>query len=138
MIRFVKIVFLAVVAIFLLLFAFANRQIVSVSFDPFGSIGNPAYAIAAPLFAVAIVSAMLGVIAGAFATWLSQGRHRRASRRNRAEAEKWRTQAEAREGRASSIRPDRPSERLSWSTPCGSFRPGISMRRSIFPRWSRP
>ena len=95
MICFVKIVFLAVVAIFLLLFAFANRQIVSVSFDPFGSIGNPAYAIAAPLFAVAIVSAMLGVIAGAFATWLSQGRHRRASRRNRAEAEKWRTQAEA-------------------------------------------
>ena len=40
MIRFVKIVFLAVVAIFLLLFAFANRQIVSVSFDPFGFIGT--------------------------------------------------------------------------------------------------
>ncbi len=95
MIRFVKIVFLAVAAIVLLLFAFANRQIVDVSFDPFGSTNNAAYAIAAPLFAVAIVFAMLGVIAGAFATWLSQGRHRRASRQNRAEAQKWRTQAEA-------------------------------------------
>jgi hypothetical protein len=48
-----------------------------------------------PLFAVPIASGMLGVVAGAFATWLSQGRHRRASRQNRVEADKWRAQAEA-------------------------------------------
>jgi uncharacterized integral membrane protein len=95
MIRFVKVVVLAVMAILLLLFAFANREIVSVSFDPFGSTEDSAFAIAAPLFAVAIVFAMLGVVAGAVATWVSQGRHRRASRQNRAEAEKWRAQAEA-------------------------------------------
>jgi Flp pilus assembly protein TadB len=50
---------------------------------------------AAPLFAVVIGATMLGVVAGAFATWLSQGRHRRASRQNRIEADKWRAQAEA-------------------------------------------
>ena len=94
MIRFLKYVVLAVIAVILLLFAFANREIVTVSFDPFGSSDNAALAITAPLFAVVTVFAMLGVVAGAFATWLSQGHHRRASRQNRAEADKWRTEAE--------------------------------------------
>ncbi|MBV9288465.1 MAG: DUF1049 domain-containing protein [Hyphomicrobiales bacterium] len=95
MIRFARMVVVAGVAIALLLFAFANRQPVEVSFDPFDSHANAAFAISVPLFAVAIACAMLGVIAGAFATWLSQGRHRRASRHHRAEAEKWRAQAES-------------------------------------------
>jgi uncharacterized integral membrane protein len=95
MTRFLKAVVVIVAAVLLLLFAFANREIVEVSFDPFGSHDNPAFAIFVPEFGVAIACAMLGVIAGALATWLSQGRHRRASRRNRAEADKWRVQAEA-------------------------------------------
>jgi len=44
---------------------------------------------------VVIVAAMLGVVAGALATWFSQGRHRRASRQSRVEADKWRAQAQA-------------------------------------------
>jgi uncharacterized integral membrane protein len=95
MIRAVKFAVIAVIALILLLFAFANREIVTVSFDPFGSSDNAALAITAPLFAVVIVFAALGVVAGACATWVSQGRHRRASRQNRAEADKWRAQAEA-------------------------------------------
>lgn len=94
MVRMVKYAVLAVIAVILLLFAFANREIVSVSFDPFGSRDNAALAITAPMFAVVIVFAALGVVAGAFATWLSQGRHRRASRQNRAEADKWRAEAQ--------------------------------------------
>jgi hypothetical protein len=103
MIRMAKYVVLGVIALVLLLFAFANREIVSVSFDPFGSRDNAALAITAPMFAVVIVFAALGVVAGAFATWLSQGRHRRASRQNRAEADKWR--AEARTLKASQSSP---------------------------------
>jgi uncharacterized integral membrane protein len=95
MARFLRIVIFAVAAVVLLLFAFANHHSVIVSFDPFASRDNAAFSISAPLFAVAIASAMLGVVAGAFATWLSQGRHRRASRQNRVEADKWRGQAEA-------------------------------------------
>jgi len=95
MIRFLRFALFALVAIILLGFAFANRHDVIVSFDPFAAIDNAALSIAAPLFVVVTVAAMLGVVAGAFATWLSQGRHRRASRQSRMEADKWRAQAEA-------------------------------------------
>lgn len=95
MFRFLKVVILILLAIVLLGFAFANRDLVTVSFDPFASTDSAAFSIAAPLFAVVIVAAMLGVVAGALATWVSQGRHRRASRQSRVEAEKWRAQAQA-------------------------------------------
>jgi uncharacterized integral membrane protein len=94
MVRFVKYLVIAVIAIVLLLFAIANHETVTVSFDPFGSSEDSAFAIAAPMFAVIIVFAALGVVAGAAATWVSQGRHRRASRKNRAEADKWRAEAQ--------------------------------------------
>ncbi len=95
MVRFIKVVILALCAVVLLGFAFANRDFVTVSFDPFSTTDRAAFSIAAPLFAVVIVAAMLGVVAGAFATWLSQGRYRRTSRQNRVEAERWRAQAQA-------------------------------------------
>jgi uncharacterized integral membrane protein len=95
MVRFLRVAILALVAIVLLGFAFANRDFVIVSFDPFASRDSAALWIAAPLFAVVIGATVLGVVAGAFATWLSQGRHRRTSRQNRAEADKWRAQVEA-------------------------------------------
>jgi uncharacterized integral membrane protein len=95
MVRFFKVAILALCAVILLGFAFANRDFVTVSFDPFASSDNAAFSFPAPLFAVVIVAAMLGVVAGAAATWLSQGRHRRASRQSRREADKWRAQAQA-------------------------------------------
>ena len=95
MFRFLRIIILVLLALILLGFAFANHHDVIVSFDPFATIDNAAYSRTAPLFVVVVVAAMLGVVAGALATWVSQGRHRRASRQNRAEAEKWRAQAQA-------------------------------------------
>ena len=95
MVRLLRYIAVVLAAIVLLAFCLANHQDVTLSFDPFGPSDNPAFSIKPPLFVVVIASAMLGVVAGAFATWLSQGRHRRASRQHRAEAEKWRAQAEA-------------------------------------------
>ena len=94
MFRFLKIVILILLAIVLLGFAFANHHDVIVSFDPFAAIDNAALSYPVPLFVLVVVAAMLGVVAGAFATWLSQGRHRRAARQNRMEADKWRAQAQ--------------------------------------------
>jgi uncharacterized integral membrane protein len=107
MVRFFRLAVIALCAIILLGFAFANRDLVTVSFDPFASSDNAAFSFPAPLFAVVTVAAMLGVIAGATATWLSQGRHRRASRLSRREAEKWRVQAQAAKSAHSALTSDR-------------------------------
>lgn len=95
MVRFIRFLIVAVIAIVLVAFCFANRQLVTVSFDPFSTPDNAAFALPVPLFAVVIAVAMLGVVAGASATWLAQGRHRRAARQNRREAAKWRSEAQA-------------------------------------------
>ena len=95
MFRFLKLVVIVPIAIALLAFAFANRQFVTVSFDPFPSGDVPAFAISLPLFVVLILTAMIGVVTGGGAVWFAQGRHRRAARRARAEADRWRVEAEA-------------------------------------------
>jgi len=105
MVRFLKIVVVVPVAIALLAFAVANHHFVTVSFDPFPSGDVPAFAIDLPLFVALILAAMLGVVAGGVAVWLAQGRHRRAARRSRAEADRLRAEAEA--GRARLADPHR-------------------------------
>ena len=65
MVRFFKVAVLALCAIILLGFAFANRDLVTISFDPFATSDSAAFSIETPLFAVVIVAAMLGVVAGA-------------------------------------------------------------------------
>jgi len=72
-------------AVILVIFAVANRHWVTVSFDPFNSI-NPSLALDLPLFAVILLSIIAGVLAGGIATWLRQGRWRRAARRHEADA----------------------------------------------------
>ena len=59
----------------------ANRQIVMFSLDPFGS-PDPAdpLVFAMPLFALAIVLVIIGVLIGGIATWLRQGKWRRLAR----------------------------------------------------------
>ena len=77
--------------IFFVIFAVANRHLVTVSFDPFNSV-TPTVAVTLPLFVVIIAVAMLGVIAGGMATWFRQGRFRRAARQSEAEARQMRSQ----------------------------------------------
>jgi|ERR1041385_1571302 uncharacterized integral membrane protein len=81
-------------------FAVANRHFVTVSFDPFNA-RDPAIAIALPLFAVIILAAMLGVLAGGTATWIRQGYWRRSARQYEAEARQARAElADLRAGAA--------------------------------------
>jgi uncharacterized integral membrane protein len=67
-------------AILIIAFAVANRQTVTVSFDPFSST-SPAYAASLPLFVLIFVLVILGVIVGGIATWLRQSSWRRTARR---------------------------------------------------------
>jgi uncharacterized integral membrane protein len=66
-------------AIVIIAFALANRQVVTVSFDPFSST-QPAYAASLPLFVLIFVLVIIGVIIGGMATWLRQSTWRRTAR----------------------------------------------------------
>jgi uncharacterized integral membrane protein len=77
--------------VFFVIFAVANRNLVTVSFDPFNSV-TPTVAVTLPLFVVIIAFTMLGVLAGGMATWFRQGRWRRSARQHEAEARQMRTQ----------------------------------------------
>jgi hypothetical protein len=93
--RLMKLIIWTPIALVLLLFAFANRQNATVSFDPFASGDIAAFALSAPLFVVLFLALMLGVLAGGVVTWFSQGRYRKAARLSRVDAERLRAEAQA-------------------------------------------
>ena len=67
-------------AVIIVAFAVANRQPVTVSFDPFVT-ADPAYAATVPLFVLIFVLVILGVIVGGVAAWFRQSKWRRLARR---------------------------------------------------------
>ncbi len=86
-------------AIVIIAFAVANRQTVTVSFDPF-SAERPAAAVTLPLFALVIVLLILGVVIGGSASWLRHGRWRRTARRLEREVSALRSGVDARKRRS--------------------------------------
>jgi hypothetical protein len=73
--------------------AVANRQPVTVSFDPFDP-ANPAYAMTLPFYLVGFIVLIAGVVLGGIASWLEQGKWRRARTRLAAEVGAIRTELE--------------------------------------------
>ena len=110
-------------------FAVANRHFVTVSFDPFNS-ANPSIYVSMPLFALIIVIAILGVIAGGMATWFGQRRWRRAARAHEADARTARAQlAELRsqtQALRESQRPALPA-RTGFYGPAGRDKQGATL-----------
>ncbi len=109
-------------AVVIVAFAVANRQVVMVSFDPF-SANAPAAAVTLPLFALIILSLIIGVVIGGSATWLGQGRRRRSVRHLRREVDELRVKVDAfgnTEG-APTVVPhaDAPAQRLRLRPPSG-------------------
>src|SRR5450432_1899639 len=99
-----KFIVVAPIAVVLLVFAVANRHLVTISFDPFSGGDIPNFAITAPLFLILILAIMIGVLAGGAATWLAQGKYRRAARASRAEVERLRSEAQALRAAPSDVR----------------------------------
>jgi uncharacterized integral membrane protein len=92
--KIVAAVILIPLAIVIVAFAVANRQIVTVSLDPFSS-EHPASSLALPLFALIIVLLIAGVVIGGVAAWLRQAKWRRVARRLEREAEELRGEVAA-------------------------------------------
>ena len=94
MMRVLKWVVAAPFILIFLLFAVANDHIVSVRLDPFAG-DIPGLALSAPRWLVLILSIMFGILIGGVATWLGQGKYRRAAKQFRAEADRIRAQLPA-------------------------------------------
>jgi uncharacterized integral membrane protein len=90
---FLKALILLPLAILVVLLAVANRAPVTISLDPF-SRETPEIAFALPLFAVIFAAVMLGVLIGGVATWLAQGKYRKAQRYYKREVRHLRSDSE--------------------------------------------
>lgn len=101
------------IGLLLLLFAIANRHIVTVSFDPFpgGDIDGPS--ITAPLFLVQMLAGIAGLLIGGCVVWMRQGRWRRDARTARADANAARAEADR-------LRADLLATRVSADTATGT------------------
>jgi uncharacterized integral membrane protein len=89
--KIVAAVILIPLAIVIIAFAVANRQIVTVSLDPFSS-EHPASSVTLPLFALVLVLLIAGVVIGGVAAWLRQAQWRRTARRLEREVEELRSE----------------------------------------------
>jgi uncharacterized integral membrane protein len=78
--RIIAVIILVPLAIVIIAFAVANRQIVTVSLDPFDA-SAPAASLTLPLFGLIVVLLIFGVLLGGIAVWLRQIGWRRTARR---------------------------------------------------------
>lgn len=80
------------IAIVVVVLSVANRGTVTFSLDPIGG-PAPGWSVSAPFYVFLFAAVGLGVVIGGVATWLRQGRWRRAARSERANADRLRTDA---------------------------------------------
>jgi len=92
--KLIAVVILIPLALVIVAFAVANREIIAISFDPFDS-AQPAYALKMPLFVLIFVLVGIGVLVGGIAAWLKQHKWRVRARRAEAEARDLRTRIDA-------------------------------------------
>jgi uncharacterized integral membrane protein len=118
--KIVAAIILIPLAVVIIAFAVANRQIVTVSLDPFSS-EHPASSLTLPLFALILVLLIAGVVIGGVAAWLRQAKWRRVARRLEREVEELRSEVASlkRSSGSVAIMPEagNPPERLQLRAP---------------------
>ncbi len=77
--RAIRLIVLIPLAIALVALALANRAPVTLSLDPFRP-ETPMASVTVPLFVALLATLLVGVAVGGIATWLGQGKWRRAAR----------------------------------------------------------
>ncbi|MDP2618936.1 MAG: LapA family protein [Hyphomicrobiales bacterium] len=91
--KIVYIVVLGPIALIVIAFCVANRQLVDFSYDPLGG-ADPTMTLRLPLFVLILAGILIGIVAGGFAAWLRQGKWRRSARVNAHEAARWQREAQ--------------------------------------------
>lgn len=104
--KFVTAFVLVPIAIVIVMFAVANREIITVSFDPFNSTA-PALAFRMPLFILIFLLVGVGILVGGIAAWLKQHKWRARARLAEADVRRLRAELDAQR----SIAPPPPPQR---------------------------
>jgi uncharacterized integral membrane protein len=117
--KIVRALILIPLALVLISFAVANRQTVTVSFDPFDQ-AEPAFSVALPLYVLILALVIAGVIIGGAAAWLRQG--------------KWRWRARTAESKARDLRVENEQLKHRDGSPPSGAPPAVGATRlSILP-----
>jgi uncharacterized integral membrane protein len=109
-------VILVPLGIVLVLFAVANREVVTLTFDPFDRT-QPALALRMPLFLLSFVLVGIGVLIGGCVTWLRQHRWRVRAREAEREVRLLREQLAARRPPHHEAQQTPPAETLHAPAP---------------------
>jgi uncharacterized membrane protein (DUF106 family) len=91
--KLINIVVLVPVGIILIVLSVANRQTVTLALNPFNT-ADSMLSVSAPFFVFLFLALIVGLVVGAAAAWLSQGKHRRRARDEANEALKWHREAD--------------------------------------------
>jgi uncharacterized integral membrane protein len=110
-------------AVVLAALAMANRQPITVSFDPFDA-SDTDFTVTVPLYVLGFTILVAGVVLGGFAAWLRQGRQRRIGRRMAAENVVIRAELTSLKGKAARF------EGRSPAPPIGSGRSRLPVSRA--------
>jgi uncharacterized integral membrane protein len=87
MLKFLKFLILAPIAIALVMFGVANRQNVTLLLDPFAR-GSDVPSITLPLFMFFFAVLAVGVVIGYVSSWFAAGKHRKAERQLKRECDR--------------------------------------------------
>lgn len=83
-----NLIILLPLAVILILLSVANRQLVTLAFNPFRP-EDSVLSLQAPFFVFLFIAVMIGIVLGSAATWFAQGKYRRRARTLRDENLKW-------------------------------------------------
>ncbi|WP_454847982.1 LapA family protein [Rhizobium binxianense] len=106
--KIVNLLILLPLGVILIVFCVANRQIVTLAFNPFRP-EDQVLSVSAPLFVFLFIALIVGMLVGSAATWLSQGKHRKRARSEAKEAIRWHAEADRHKSRAEEIAGQLPS-----------------------------
>jgi uncharacterized integral membrane protein len=106
--KIINLLILLPLGIILIVFCVANRQSVSLAFNPFRP-DDQVLSLSAPFFVFIFIALIIGMLVGSAATWLSQGKHRKRARTEAKEAVRWQIEADRNKTRAEEIAGQLPS-----------------------------
>lgn len=94
MLRFIKLLFLAILMAAIVILALANREMVTLHLLPAGVSSILALSVELPMFAVILISVLAGLLLGYVLEWLREHKHRRVAAQKEREASKLQREVE--------------------------------------------